>query len=192
MQEAEILEIIDHHRDGDILRLMPPQVRFEPYGSTCTIVAELMLHYPTIGIPQNIAGLLLSGILSDTKLLTLSATERDKHVASELARIADIKIEEYGKELLTASSPNIKEKSAKEIISHQKFKKFFDGFINTIKEYPISYTLLLITLAISIGVHWFKIPLIQETTIKEIIGFLFYVSALLYALTKELPKLFKR
>jgi manganese-dependent inorganic pyrophosphatase len=122
VQEADILEIIDHHRVGDISTLMPIHVCNDPIGSTCTIIAELMFLH-RIAIPRDIAGLLLSGILSDTLILTLSTTtERDKEVARKLARIADIKIGEYGKELLTASI-NIKGKTAKEIIFHD-FKEY--------------------------------------------------------------------
>ena len=122
VQEAEILEIIDHHRVGDISTLMPIHVCNDPIGSTCTIIAELMFLH-RIAIPRDIAGLLLSGILSDTLILTLSTTtERDKEVARKLARIADIKIGEYGKELLTASI-NIKGKTAKEILFHD-FKEY--------------------------------------------------------------------
>ena len=122
VQEAHILEIIDHHRVGDISTLMPIHVRNEPIGSTCTIVAEQMLLH-RIAIPHDIAGLLLSGILSDTLMLTLSTTtDRDKEVARELARIARIEIEEYGKELLAASI-SIKGKSGKEILLHD-FKEY--------------------------------------------------------------------
>lgn len=125
VQEADILEIIDHHRVGDISTLMPIHVCNDPIGSTCTIIAELMFLH-RIAIPRDIAGLLLSGILSDTLILTLSTTtERDKEVARKLARIADIKIGEYGKELLTASI-NIKGKTAKEIL-FQDFKEYSLG-----------------------------------------------------------------
>ncbi len=122
VQEAHILEIIDHHRVGDISTLMPIHVCNEPIGSTCTIVAEFM-RLRRIAIPHDIAGLLLSGILSDTLLLTLSTTtDRDKEVARKLARIARIKIAEYGKELLAASI-SIKDKSSKEILLHD-FKEY--------------------------------------------------------------------
>ena len=125
IQEAEILEIIDHHRVGDISTLMPIHVHNEPIGSTCTIIAGFMFLH-RIDIPAEIAGLLLSGILSDTLILTLSTTtERDKEVAHKLADILDIEIEQYGKELLTASI-GIKKKSAKEILLHD-FKEYLLG-----------------------------------------------------------------
>jgi manganese-dependent inorganic pyrophosphatase len=122
VQEADILEIIDHHRVGDISTLMPIHVRNEPIGSTCTIVADLMFLHQ-IDIPQTIAGLLLSGILSDTLLLTLSTTtDKDKKLAHKLTQIAAISIEDYGKELVKASI-RIKERSAKEILYHD-FKDY--------------------------------------------------------------------
>ena len=125
VQEAQILEIIDHHRVGDISTLMPIHVCNEPIGSTCTIVAQLMFLHQ-IDIPSTIAGLLLSGILSDTLILTLSTTtDRDKEVASKLALIADIEIDKYGKELIKAGI-NIKEKSAKELL-HYDFKEYALG-----------------------------------------------------------------
>ena len=125
IQEAEILEIIDHHRVGDISTLMPIHVHNEPIGSTCTIIAGFMFLHQ-IDIPPEIAGLLLSGILSDTLILTLSTTtERDKEIAHKLADILDVEIEEYGKELLTASI-GIKEKSGREILFHD-FKEYLLG-----------------------------------------------------------------
>jgi manganese-dependent inorganic pyrophosphatase len=79
-----------------------------------------------IAIPIDIAGLLLSGILSDTLILTLSTTtDRDKDVARKLARIARVTIEKYGKELLAASI-SIKGKSGKEILLHD-FKEYSLG-----------------------------------------------------------------
>lgn len=125
IQEAEILEIIDHHRVGDISTLMPIHVHNEPIGSTCTIIAGFMFLH-RIDIPREIAGLLLSGILSDTLILTLSTTtERDKEIAHKLVDILDVEIEGYGKELLTASI-GIKKKSAREILLHD-FKEYLLG-----------------------------------------------------------------
>ncbi len=117
--------LVDHHRVGDISTLMPIHVHNEPIGSTCTIIVGLMFLHQ-IDIPPEIAGLLLSGILSDTLILTLSTTtERDKEVTHKLADVLDVEIEEYGKELLTASI-GIKEKSAREILLHD-FKEYLLG-----------------------------------------------------------------
>ena len=90
IEEAEILEIIDHHRVGDISTVAPIFVYNDPVGSTCSVVAGMMLLHQ-IDIPREIAGILLSGILSDTLLLTLSTTtERDRESAHRLAQIAGV------------------------------------------------------------------------------------------------------
>ena len=122
IEEAEILEIIDHHRVGDISTTAPIYVYNDPVGSTCTVVAGIMLLHQT-HVPKEIAGILLSGILSDTLLLTLSTTtERDRVIARRLAEIAGIEIPAYAKELLHASI-NLEDKSAGELIAAD-FKEF--------------------------------------------------------------------
>jgi manganese-dependent inorganic pyrophosphatase len=125
IEEAEILEIIDHHRVGDISTTAPIYVYNDPVGSTCTVVAGIMFLHQT-HIPGEIAGILLSGILSDTLLLTLSTTtERDRVTARRLAEIADIEIQSYAKELLHESI-NIEDKTAAELIAAD-FKEFLIG-----------------------------------------------------------------
>jgi manganese-dependent inorganic pyrophosphatase len=125
IEEAEILEIIDHHRVGDISTTAPIYVYNDPVGSTCTVVAGIMFLYQTY-IPREIAGILLSGILSDTLLLTLSTTtERDRVAAQRLAEIAGVDIQSYAKELLHASI-NIEDRSAVELIAAD-FKEFLIG-----------------------------------------------------------------
>ncbi len=122
IEEAEIIEIIDHHRVGDISTVAPIYVYNDPVGSTCTVVAGMMFLYQ-INIPAEIAGLLLSGILSDTLILTLSTTtDRDRQTAIRLAEIAGVPLQEYGKELLHASI-HIEDKTAAELIEAD-FKEF--------------------------------------------------------------------
>jgi manganese-dependent inorganic pyrophosphatase len=122
IEEAEIMEIIDHHRVGDISTVAPIYVYNDPIGSTCTVVAGMMFLHQ-IHIPPEIAGVLLSGILSDTLLLTLSTTtERDHLTAGKLSEIAGVEIKDYGKELLHASI-NIQDKTAAELIGAD-FKEF--------------------------------------------------------------------
>ncbi len=125
IEETEILEIIDHHRVGDISTTAPIYVYNDPVGSSCTVVAgSMFLHQ--VHIPTEIAGLLLSGILSDTLLLTLSTTtERDRVTAKRLAEIAGVDIAEFGKDLLHASI-NIEGRSARELIAAD-FKEFLIG-----------------------------------------------------------------
>jgi manganese-dependent inorganic pyrophosphatase len=125
IDEAEILEIIDHHRVGDISTVAPIYVYNDPVGSTCTVVAGMMFLWQ-INIPQEIAGILLSGVLSDTLLLTLSTTtERDRQAAARLAEIAGVQLREYGRELLHASI-NIEGKTAAQLIAAD-FKEFLIG-----------------------------------------------------------------
>ncbi|HUJ18676.1 MAG TPA: putative manganese-dependent inorganic diphosphatase [Nitrospirota bacterium] len=125
IEEAEILEIIDHHRVGDISTTAPIYVYNDPVGSTCTVVAGIMFLYQT-HIPREIAGLLLSGILSDTLLLTLSTTtERDRTAAQRLAEEAGVDIPAFAKELLHASI-NLEDKTATELVAAD-FKEFLIG-----------------------------------------------------------------
>jgi manganese-dependent inorganic pyrophosphatase len=122
IEEAEILEIIDHHRVGDISTTAPIYVYNDPVGSTCTVVAGIMFLHQ-IHIPKEIAGILLSGILSDTLLLTLSTTtERDHMEARRLAEIAGVDIPSFAKELLHESI-NLGDRSAGELIAAD-FKEF--------------------------------------------------------------------
>jgi manganese-dependent inorganic pyrophosphatase len=122
IEEAEILEIIDHHRVGDISTTAPIYVYNDPVGSTCTVVAGIMFLYQ-MHIPKEIAGILLSGILSDTLLLTLSTTtDRDHMEAQRLAEIAGIDIPSYSRELLHESI-NSEDRSAAELIAAD-FKEF--------------------------------------------------------------------
>ncbi|OGW46531.1 MAG: hypothetical protein A2078_06465 [Nitrospirae bacterium GWC2_57_9] len=125
IEEAEILEIIDHHRVGDISTTAPIYVYNDPVGSTCTVVAGIMFLYQT-HIPKEIAGILLSGILSDTLLLTLSTTtDRDHVAARRLAEIAGVEIQAYARELLHASI-NLEDKTAAQLIAAD-FKEFLIG-----------------------------------------------------------------
>lgn len=122
IEDAEILEIIDHHRVGDISTVAPIYVYNDPVGSTCTVVAGMMFLHQ-INIPAEIAGVLLSGILSDTLLLTLSTTtDRDHQTARQLAELAGISQADYGKELLHKSI-NIENKTAAQLIAAD-FKEF--------------------------------------------------------------------
>ena len=125
IEDAEILEIIDHHRVGDISTVAPIFVYNDPVGSTCTVVASIMILHQ-VRIPPEIAGLLLSGILSDTLILTLSTTtERDGLMAERLAEMAGVSIKAYGKELLHASI-NIEGKTPAQLIEAD-FKEFMIG-----------------------------------------------------------------
>ncbi|KTG09014.1 inorganic pyrophosphatase [Haloprofundus marisrubri] len=124
-REAEIMEIIDHHRIGDVETSSPILFRNEPVGSTATILSELFDDAGETPSTRT-AGLLLSGLLSDTVVLrSPTTTDRDRVVAEELAEIAGVDYEEYGKELLTHKS-KIGEKTPREMILSD-FKEFEFG-----------------------------------------------------------------
>lgn len=104
IEEARIIEIIDHHRLGGIQTSEPIFTRQEPVGCTATIVASLHWHR-NVAIPKEIAGLLLSAIISDTVLFkSPTCTAVDKETAVKLAEIADVDLYMYGMEMLKAGS----------------------------------------------------------------------------------------
>ena len=104
IEEANILEIIDHHNLGAIGTSVPINFRSKPVGCTATMVYESFIQEKKT-IPKNIAGLLLSAILSDTLLFTSpTTTDVDREAAKKLASIAKVNIEKYGIEMLTNAS----------------------------------------------------------------------------------------
>ena len=104
IEEAIVLEIIDHHNLGTIGTKVPINFRCMTVGCTATIIFK-MYEEKKIEIPTNIAGLLLSAIISDTLLFTSpSTTEEDINAANKLASIANLDINEYGYKMLKASS----------------------------------------------------------------------------------------
>ncbi|MDR3592131.1 MAG: putative manganese-dependent inorganic diphosphatase [Negativicutes bacterium] len=104
VEEAHIVEIIDHHRLGGLETSEPIFIRHEPVGSTATIVANMHWHR-NVAIPAGIAGLLLAGILSDTLLFkSATASPLDKETAIKLAALAGLDIDEFGMALLKAGS----------------------------------------------------------------------------------------
>lgn len=122
LYESEILEIIDHHNIGDINTSAPINFRNMSVGSVNTII-YLMYKENGIRIPQNIAGLMLSGIISDTLLLqSPTTTELDKVVASTLAHTAKLNIKKYGLDMLS-SGVDIKGLTANEIV-YRDFKTY--------------------------------------------------------------------
>lgn len=104
IEETKIIEIIDHHRLGGIQTSEPIFTRQEPVGCTATIIANLHWHR-NVAIPADIAGLLLSAIISDTVLFkSPTCTASDKEIAMKLAEIANIDVMEYGMDMLKAGS----------------------------------------------------------------------------------------
>lgn len=104
IDEAEILEIIDHHNLGSITTNKPINFRNMAVGSTCTIVYNLFLERK-VEIPKHIAGALLSGILSDTLILkSPTATKKDKEAVEVLSKIAEVDYHTYGMNMLKAGT----------------------------------------------------------------------------------------
>ena len=104
LTEASILEIFDHHNLGSITTSTPINFRNMAIGSTCTIVYTLYKE-KNIEIPKNMAGMMLSGILSDTLVLkSPTATSLDVVAVHELASLAGVNYQEYGLNLLKAGT----------------------------------------------------------------------------------------
>lgn len=122
VENAEILEIIDHHRLGSLETIAPVFFRNQPLGCTATIIYQ-MYRENGVEISPTIASLLCAAILSDTLMYrSPTCTEYDKRTAEELAAIAGIKVEEFAREMFKAGS-NLKAKEPKEIF-HQDYKTF--------------------------------------------------------------------
>ena len=122
LEECEILEIIDHHRIGNLETVSPVYFRNQPVGCTATIVTQ-MYREQGVEITKPIAGLLCSAILSDTLMFrSPTCTPVDEQTAKELAQIAGIDVEEHAKSMFRAGS-DLKGKAADEIF-YQDYKKF--------------------------------------------------------------------
>ena len=125
VEEAHIIEIVDHHRLGGLETGEPIFIRHDPVGSTCTIVASMHWHR-NVEIPADVAGLLLAGVLSDTLLFkSPTVTQQDKDVAERLAKIAGVDLQEFGMALLRAGS-RFNDVEPEEIVRHD-LKEFQIG-----------------------------------------------------------------
>ena len=128
LEEAEILEIIDHHRIGTLETGSPVFFRNEPVGCTATIVYS-MFREQGVDIPADIAGLLLSAILSDTLLFhSPTCTLIDRAAAKDLAGIAGEDIEEYGNAMFEAGEELTGRKA--EDLLYADYKEFAIGNYN--------------------------------------------------------------
>ncbi len=120
LDEAEILEIIDHHRLADIQTSNPIFVRNEPVGSTNTIIASMFQDRGLIP-SENLAGMMAAAILSDTVMFkSPTCTVRDIRTAERMARIANISLDELGKKMFSAA---VDGKTAKELL-YTDYKEF--------------------------------------------------------------------
>lgn len=126
IEEADILEIVDHHRVADIQTVGPLMFRGEPLGSTATIVTK-MFDELDVEMPSHIAGLLLGAVVSDTLLFkSPTCTPVDTKIAKKLAKIAGVDIQKFAMEMFKAGT-SLVGKTVDEIFN-QDFKKFsFDN-----------------------------------------------------------------
>lgn len=121
IEEANIVEIVDHHK-VEISTEVPISIRVMPVGCTCTIVYQ-MYKENNVEVPYEIAGLLLSAILSDTLLFkSPTTTEMDKLACEELSKIANVDMESYAMEMFKAGT-SLDEYSIEEIVN-MDFKEF--------------------------------------------------------------------
>jgi len=125
IEEAEILEVIDHHRIADFQTIGPVYYRAEPLGCTCTIITK-MFDEEEVEIPKDIAGIMLGAILSDSLIFqSPTCTEYDKKTAYRLAKIAGVDPVEFGMEMFKAGT-SLVGKSVQEIFNSD-YKKFTIG-----------------------------------------------------------------
>lgn len=125
IDEAEILEIIDHHRIGSLETIGPVYFRNQPLGCTGTIIYQMYMEKGVEVTPQ-MAGLMCAAILSDTLVFrSPTCTQVDKSTALVLAEIAQIDVEEFAQKMFEAGS-NFANKTEEEILN-QDFKIFHSG-----------------------------------------------------------------
>ena len=120
LEEADILEIIDHHRLADIQTTNPIFVRNEPVGSTNTIIASMFQDKGLIP-SEKLAGMMAAAILSDTVMFkSPTCTVRDIRTAERMARIANVSLDELGKKIFSES---VEGKTVKELL-YTDYKEF--------------------------------------------------------------------
>ncbi len=125
IENADILEIIDHHRIGSLETINPVYFRNQPVGCTATIIYQMYMEQG-VTPPREIAGLLCSAILSDTLMFrSPTCTPMDESAARQLSQLAEIDIESYAMEMFAAGS-DLVGKSPEEIF-YQDFKTFHVG-----------------------------------------------------------------
>lgn len=122
IENANLVEIVDHHKLGGMTTDTPLSIRLMPVGCTCTIITQ-MYKENNVEIPYEIAGLLMSAILSDTLLFkSPTTTEMDKLAIEELNKIVNVDIEKYAMDMFKAGS-SLDGHTVEEIV-HMDFKPF--------------------------------------------------------------------
>lgn len=116
IDKVDVVAVVDHHRIANFQTANPLYYRAEPVGCTNTIILKLYKENG-IDVPKDIAGLMLSAIISDTLLLkSPTCTAEDEAAARELAELAGVELEAYGKDLLKAGT-NTADKSADQLLN---------------------------------------------------------------------------
>ncbi|WP_178018793.1 manganese-dependent inorganic pyrophosphatase [uncultured Paenibacillus sp.] len=116
IDQVRVAEVIDHHRIANFETSGPLYYRAEPVGCTATILNK-MYKENGVSVPANIAGLMLSAIISDSLLFkSPTCTEQDVVAARELAEIAGVSAEEYGLDMLKAGA-DLSDKTIEQLIS---------------------------------------------------------------------------
>lgn len=116
IEQVTVVEVVDHHRIANFETSNPLYYRAEPVGCTATILNKLYKEHG-LQIPQNIAGLMLSAIISDSLLFkSPTCTDEDVAAARELAEIAGVDVEAYGLEMLKAGA-DLSTKTVEELIT---------------------------------------------------------------------------
>ncbi|AWE08950.1 manganese-dependent inorganic pyrophosphatase [Lysinibacillus sp. 2017] len=116
VEEVKITEVIDHHRIANFQTADPLYFRAEPVGCTATILNKIFKEND-VKIPANIAGLMLSAIVSDTLLFkSPTCTEQDVKAGAELATIAGVDADVYGLAMLKAGA-DLSDKSLEDLLS---------------------------------------------------------------------------
>ena len=122
LEEADILEIIDHHNIANVGTSHPINFRNMPLGSTNTII-YLMYKENNVRINREMAGMMLSGILSDTLILNSPTTTKyDKDAVNNLARIAKVDYKKYGFDMISYGTKLVGK--TKEEVLYNDFKKY--------------------------------------------------------------------
>lgn len=125
IEEADILEIVDHHRVGDLQTIWPIFFHNEPVGSTSTLVAEMFLRHK-VQLDAKLAALLLSGIMSDTMIFgSPTTTLKDRNIARELERLSGFDAMAWGKKLYSEIH-QVDKMSDKELVE-EDLKEYASG-----------------------------------------------------------------
>lgn len=137
IENFRILEIIDHHRLGNMHTPYPITFINKPVGSTSTIIATLYQDYK-IPLTREIASILLAGILSDTLILRSATTTKvDVEMADYLSEITDLTIEEYGMDIMSAASL-VGKKPASEIVTMDQKEYVENGISYSVSQVEVN------------------------------------------------------